>query len=456
MHIFEYPYIIITVLVICFGILCVFGVYYALKCIKNANGTNELDFSSVSGIETEYQKPVNRRKEKCLVYVHVALDSMSRIYSESKAMIILSEIKKLLLSAFNVDEISGVANYGNNSFIALNGWSRDEAKDNIEKTAARINQLFMNNEVVNIAKIHIGFYCTKSTEVNFKTAVTRAKQACTIAEDKDVSYYEWDNNNGKQFEKKIKIENSVLSEIENNRFFLVYQPLIDAATGKIIGAEVLSRLNSENDGVITPGTFLSAVNSVGLTQKFDYYIFEKNCKWISNNKQQREEYFYTINFSRSTMCDEKFADNIIGIVEKYGLKFSTLAIEILEDKNLSEIEKSRMVSNISALKQKGILILLDDFGSGYTSFADLKKFDIHTVKIDKELIKNAVDDSGFVILKNIINTAKELGFKTLCEGIETQQHVDIAKKAGCDMMQGYFFYRPLGVAVLEQLFENNK
>jgi len=100
--------------------------------------------------------------------------------------------------------------------------------------------------------------------------------------------------------------------------------------------------------------------------------------------------------------------------------------------------------------------LLDDFGSGYTSFADLKKFDIHTVKIDKELIKNAVDDSGFVILKNIINTAKELGFKTLCEGIETQQHVDIAKKAGCDMMQGYFFYRPLGVAVLEQLFENNK
>jgi len=86
---------------------------------------------SISRIETEYQKPVNRRKEKCLVYVHVALDSMSRIYSESKAMIILSEIKKLLLSAFNVDEISGVANYGNNSFIALNGWSRDEAKDNI-------------------------------------------------------------------------------------------------------------------------------------------------------------------------------------------------------------------------------------------------------------------------------------------------------------------------------------
>ena len=88
-------------------------------------------------------------------------------------------------------------------------------------------------------------------------------------------------------------------EIDNNRFFLEYQPILDAKTKKVIGAEVLSRLNSESEGVLSPGSFLSAVDSVGLNDKFDYYIFEKNCKWISNDKKQREGYKYTINFSDS-------------------------------------------------------------------------------------------------------------------------------------------------------------
>ena len=301
--------------------------------------------------------------------------------------------------------------------------------------------------------MNFGYHCTSSTEVSFKTALGRAKQACSIAEDKDVLYCQWNNLSGKEFERKIKIENNIQNEIDNNRFFLEYQPVLDAKTKKIIGAEVLSRLNSENDGVLTPRSFLSAVDSAGMNEKFDYYIFEKNCKWISGDKENRMKYVYTINFSRYTLCDNELAERVMEIVEKYGIDYSSIAIEILEDKSLTEDERKSLMSNVKTLKQKGILILLDDFGKGYTGYGDLSDFDINIVKIDKTLTQNGTTQAGFLILKNIIKTAHDLGFKTLCEGIETEKQKETAMKAGCDLMQGFYFYRPMPVTQLQTLFE---
>ena len=218
---------------------------------------------------------------------------------------------------------------------------------------------------------------------------------------------------------------------------------------------MLSRLNSESEGVLTPGSFLSAVGSVGINDKFDYYIFEKNCKWISNDKKQREQYKYTINFSRSTLCEPQFAEKIIAIAQKYDLNFSCLAVEILEDKNITGEARKQMIDNLSVLKEKGISILLDDFGSGYTTFGDLQNLDISVVKIDKTITQNSVTDTGFIILKNIIRTASDIGFKTLCEGIETKEQEEAVIKAGCDLLQGFYYYKPMPVAQLEKVFNEN-
>ena len=99
--------------------------------------------------------------------------------------------------------------------------------------------------------------------------------------------------------------------------------------------------------------------------------------------------------------------------------------------------------------------VLDDFGKGYTSFGDLTDFDINIVKIDKSITQNANTETGFLILKNIIRTAHDLGFQTLCEGIETEEHKKIVVDAGCDILQGYYFYRPMPVTQLETLFSKN-
>jgi len=454
MKFFEYPYVIITILAIFFLIMGLIGLYFTMKSVRTAKGTLEKGFCGLGKIENDFEKAGEKRKNRSIIYISISLGSMKRLYSESKAIRMYEQIKKILLHHLCLNISGDLSIYGKENFVALNDLTSDDITQCIDKCYQDINAVFVKHGAVGVVRIHFGYHLTSSTEVSFKTALGRAKQACSMAEDKEVLYCRWDSSNGKEFERKIKIENNIQSEIDNNRFFLEYQPILDAKTEEIIGAEVLSRLNSQTEGILTPYHFLSAVNNVGLNEKFDYYIFEKNCKWIVNDKRRRAKKIYTINFSRSTLCSQGFADSIIRIVESYDLDYSCIAIEILEDKSLNEAEKSTMINNIIRLKEKGVLILLDDFGKGYTSFGDLTDFDVSIVKIDKEITQNAINQTGFVLLKNIIRTAHDLGFKTLCEGIETEEHKKIVVDAGCDMLQGYYFYRPMPVAKLEALLEN--
>ena len=453
MNVFEYTYVIITILAIFFLVMGLIGLYFTVKSVKTAKGTAEKSFCGIGKIESDFEKAGAQRKNRSLVYISISLDSMKRLYSESKAVRMYEQIKKILFSHFCLGAGGEISLYGKENFVAINNLDESEMEGCIEKCYKEISDAFTTHGAVNVVRVNFGYHLTSATDVPFKTALSRAKQACSMAEDKKVLYCRWDASNGKEFERKIKIENNIQSEIDNNRFFLEYQPIIDASTNKIMGAEVLSRLNSPTEGVLTPRHFLSAVNNVGLNEKFDYYIFEKNCKWISSDKENRVKYVYTINFSRQTLCDSKLADTIISIVEKYGIDYSCIAVEILEDKSLNKEEKSILVSNLARLKERGIQILLDDFGKGYTSFGDLTDFDISIVKIDKAITQNATTESGFLILKNIIRTAHDLGFKTLCEGIETKEQKNTVVEAGCDILQGYYFYRPMPVTQLETLFE---
>lgn len=451
MQIFEHPHAIIIIFTVSFILLGAFGIYFASKGLKTANGTTKNNFTSISKIENDFKRLGKQCVDRSILYISVSADDPRDLYSQSD---ILTEIKNILISTFASDE-SEISIYDEKNFIVIANWDIDTSQENIENCQSELNKCLLKHGALNTVTIRIGLYFALGTQVTFEQAINRAKQACTLARNKNLSYVQWDSSSGKALENKIKIENNIEKEIDNNHFFLEYQPVLDANTREIIGAEVLSRLNSQTDGILPPRSFLAAVDSLGINEKFDYYIFEKNCKWISNDKKQREGYRYTINFSRSTLSEPAFAEKIISIAEKYDLKFSCLAVEILEDKNLTGDKKKQMIDNLSMLKEKGVSILLDDFGSGYTTFGDLQNLDISIVKIDKSITQNAVTDTGFIILKNIIQTSKDIGFKTLCEGIETKEQEEAVIKAGCDLLQGFYYYRPMSVAMLEKLLDKN-
>ena len=418
MRIFDYPYFIITIFAMCFIVLAAIGIYFARRGVKMAESQTENDFTTISKMESDFKKAGKLRADRYVLYIAVSSDDPGGMDTESR---LFADIKRILLGAFSDGQSSDIAIYDEQNFVVLADWDAGTVRERIESSQSALNQCLLKYSALNIVNTRVGFCDAAGTCVTFDEAIGRAKQACMLANNEKLPYAQWDIISGKALEKKIKIENNIEKQIDNNRFFLEYQPVLDAKTKRIIGAEVLSRLNSETDGVLTPGSFLSAVESVGINEKFDYYIFEKNCKWISNDKKQREGYKYTINFSRTTLSEPTFAQRIISIAEKYDLKLSCLAVEVLEDKNITGEARQQMIDNLSMLKEKGISVLLDDFGSGYTTFDDLQNLDISIVKVDKSITQNAVTETGFIILQSIIATSQAIGFKTLCEGIETEE-----------------------------------
>lgn len=453
MTILEYPYAIIVILSAIFVLMVVLGLYFTVKSVKAADGTAEKDFCGMGKLERDFKRSGQRRKRRSVIYISIFLDSMKKLHSESKAERMYAQIKRILFEHLSLDIGGELALCGNGNFVALNYSEPGETELCIERCFKEINEVFAEHGAVNVTRLYFGYICTASNELLFETALERAKKASSMAEDKEVICCRWDSSSEREFEKKLKIENSIQNEIESDRFFLEYQPILNAKTGKLFGAEVLSRLNSQTEGILASRFFLPAVRNVGLSREFDYYIFEKNCKWISNDKEKRVGYVYSVNFSRYTLCEKNMAEKIFDIIKKYDIDCSCIAVEILEDKSSSDAERAEIAANLSCLAEKGILILLDDFGKGYTGFDDLKDFDVSIVKIDKAITQNATTQKGFLILKNIIKIAHDLGSLTLCEGIETEAHKSAAEDAGCDMFQGYYFYKPMPVGGLEKLFD---
>lgn len=456
MFIFDYPFVIAGLLIICFIVLGILGIRFVANGIKAVKKNYMPEFLSVNKVKNLFERLSKSGGSRSIIYIGTSFEDVRRLYSAARAEYIISEIKPILLKYFAAEESGGIAVYNRTDFAAVNNWGLKTAENNLEHCAEEINRCLLKFRALNAVSIKFGSYSAVASGVTFSEALNRAKQAYIKAEDEKIPFAEWNGSDDRARKKKINMENTIETEIDNNKFFLEYQPTIDAKSGGIIGAEVLSRLNSVQDGIITPKNFLSALDSVGLCSKFDYYIFEKNCKWIANNKEQREKYIYTVNFSRTTLIDPAFADKVTEIAEKHNVNYGSLAVEILEDKEVTGEAKNKIKDNLEKLKRKGIAIFLDDFGNGYTSFDDLQTFPVDAVKIDRMIIENTNTETGLVIFNNIVRMAKELGLKVICEGIETEQQRKTAIDAGCDMLQGFYYYRPMPVTQLEKLFEEEK
>lgn len=452
MQVFEDPKMIMILLAASSLLLAIIGILLAVKGIKVAQGHVKRTFLPIGKMEIDFKRAGAKKINRSVIYIGVSSDNF---LSGNSKRNVFNELNSILLDMFSNGEGAEIAICGDKSFVVFTKWNDEKTKEKMICCCNELNKCLIAHKVLSVVEIRAGCYLNIGADATFDTAVERAKEACILARNEKMPYALWNTDRVKDFAKQIKIENNIEKEIDGNRFFLEYQPVIDARSKKIVGAEVLARLHTENGGVLLPGNFLTAVDSVGIQEKFDYYIFEKNCKWIANDKKYREGYQYTINFSRATLSEPSFVENIIGIAKKYDLNLSCLAVEILEDKVVSDDAKKQMMDNLKALKEKGISVLLDDFGSGFTTFGDLQNLDVSVVKIDKSITQNATTENGFIILKNIINTARKIGFKTLCEGIETKRQEEAALCAGCDLLQGFYYYKPMPVAALERLLEQN-
>jgi len=269
-----------------------------------------------------------------------------------------------------------------------------------------------------------------------------------------ICYFTDDMN--KKLNMKNMIESEMVRALSKGEFVVYYQPKYELANDTIIGAEALVRWNHKEKGIISPGVFIPVFERNGFIVDLDFYVYEQVLKMQKHRLDMGKKVIpISMNVSRCHLSDTNFVDKLEAVVAKYKVPKQYIEMEITE--SIFSQEDSSAIALIYNLKEHGFTISMDDFGSAYSSLNLLRKVQIDTLKIDKVFIDSTEDvQRSQVIVEEIINMASKIHVKTICEGVETQSQRDFLKNAGCNMVQGYFYSKPLPYEDFSDLLNSSK
>ncbi len=231
--------------------------------------------------------------------------------------------------------------------------------------------------------------------------------------------------------------------IENEEFKVYYQPKYDPRTNELKGAEALIRWDSPDFGLVSPGRFIPIFEKDGFIKEIDHYMLTHVArdirKWLDEGKTVVP---ISVNVSRAHFIEADLASQIRDIADREGAPHELLEIELTESAFFDD--KNSLVETITELKSYGFVVSMDDFGSGYSSLNSLKDMPLDILKIDADFFRGGnADGRSEIIVSEAIRLAGCLNMKTVAEGIEVKDQVDFLAKEGCDMIQGYYFAKPM-------------
>ena len=239
---------------------------------------------------------------------------------------------------------------------------------------------------------------------------------------------------------------------DDNEFCFYLQPKCNAVTGAIVGAEALARWNHPKYGVISPGRFVPALEQAGQISRLDMFVWRSVVRMLARwEREGRNLVPISVNVSMVDIDQMDVADTLTGLLNEYDVDARLLQAEITESavaRNLSKVE-----STIRKLHADNIAVLMDDFGSAYSSLNMLKDINVDVIKLDMKFIDLDEDNAskGLKIVESVVNMARKLRLLVIAEGAQTKQQVDQLLSVGCRYIQGYYFHEPLPVGRMEKL-----
>jgi len=251
-----------------------------------------------------------------------------------------------------------------------------------------------------------------------------------------------------------KLENGFEKALADKKFEVWYQPKFNSHTGKIVGSEALIRWRADDGSLISPGRFIPLFEKNGNIIRLDEYVFREVCR---QQKEWQKEGIQilpvSVNISRFSLYYSNVVEKYERIINYYDVDHKYVQIEITES---AIIENTVIVELIHKFHDAGFDILLDDFGSGYSSLASLNQMPFDTIKLDKSLVDYVGNENGEKLLKFIVQLVQSLGMKITAEGVEYKEQLDFLENLNCDDIQGFYFSKPLMLADFSaKLTENN-
>lgn len=249
----------------------------------------------------------------------------------------------------------------------------------------------------------------------------------------------------------VQIENMLKGAMSQKQFSLFYQPQYDVESGRLRGVEALIRWRDENGKLISPAEFIPIAEKNGSIVSIGAWVVEEALRTYA---EWRDKYgvhlIMSINISAIQYKRKDFVSNVISLMEKYEIESKEIEFEITESVLIDDF--AEVIEKMNLLREYGIRVSLDDFGTGFSSLSYLKGLPIDTLKIDKSFIDTVItDDSTRIITESIVSMVKKLGFETVAEGVETEAQYEYLRDIHCDNIQGFYLGKPMPKDEVEQI-----
>lgn len=365
-----------------------------------------------------------------------------------------NELLIKIAKAFNkyLYKVGTYSRYEGDNFVTCFAKDSFDLYDLHKKITDDIEEFKHNKELV----IYAGVYeVTKEQNVKVDQMCDRASLTLKYSK---IEYSKYFYYYDESIRSRILAERDIVSEMEDaikNKEFVIYlQPVHSIKKNKTLSAEALVRWIHPKKGFMSPGAFVPIFERNGFIEKLDLYVLEETCKYVKKRISEGKKVVpISTNLSRMTIYTKDIVNKIDTLVKKYEIDKNYIRLEITESAYIES--PNEIIRIVKEFKDKGFKILMDDFGSGYSSLNTLMDIPIDILKIDMKLSENIGNSNRTeTILKSIIDMAHALDTAVIIEGVETKIQVDFYSKTKCDRIQGYFFSKPLPIDKFNEYIEN--
>ncbi|WP_025115130.1 putative bifunctional diguanylate cyclase/phosphodiesterase [Lysinibacillus fusiformis] len=366
---------------------------------------------------------------------------------------ILIEVAKRLKQLLKNKDI--IARYGGDEFVITltNVKNVKEAAQFAEQIISSIEKPMMINGQEVFISTSIGVSVYPVDGKNTEELINCADRAMTYSKKNGLNGYSFYFDELQTDAQRVLLLDSELRRaIDNREFELHFQPKVCMDNEQIQGLEALVRWNNERLGFVSPGEFIPYAEETGLIIPLSEVILEKACEAVIQMQQYGWKIPVAINISSIHFKQQNFLESIQTILERYNMPANNFEIEVTERTVMNSANET--VSKLVRLKQLGFKISIDDFGTGYSSLSYLVRFPLDCLKIDRSFIQHIGSlDEKQAVVDAIIQMSHRLKMKVVAEGVEQAQQVDILRKMNCDIIQGYYYSKPLPLNDLMEFME---
>lgn len=428
--------------------------------MDNNNKSGQYAITTVLPQRSQYFDRVNEMLEQddslscCMITVDIKnFHFYNRWYGRNRGDEMLERIGQFFKGLTeDYDVVTGYMGGDNfSAFFEYNGWIINTIIDNVQdivKEYAPVDPTIL--PVFGAYRILASDILEKVTAADIYDYTAHALRQTT-----DEAVVWFDSSTIKKREEELRMLPEVLAAMDRDEFTFYLQPKCHLKTGKIIGAEALVRWHSPEKGMISPGIFVPLLEDHGLIPRLDLIVWEKVCAQIREwQKQGLRVLPISVNVSRVDIMQLDVPMTFEYLVQKYELEPSNIEIEITESAYTDD--DSNVIETVNLLHKAGFKVLIDDFGSGYSSLNLLKDIQADVLKLDMKFLGSSDDneEKSFSIIESILEMSRQLGIPAIIEGVESAKQISVLESLGCEFAQGYFYYKPMPFLDFERLLSN--